>query len=130
MAYCSPLEVLREEVDTLANVDAFGKAVPTARFMGGREYAAICGVDVVQTQPSVGDLEAVLESGALAVPSFADQGGPFRSHAGLCADDGLLPDDARSARRYHSRRPPRIERRVRISTRGASGTPTGISSSR
>jgi L-fuculokinase len=87
MAYCSPLEVLREEVDTLANVDAFGKAVPTARFMGGREYAAICGVDAVQTQPSVGDLEAVLESGALAVPSFADQGGPFRSQAGRIVGD-------------------------------------------
>ena len=97
MAQGSPLEVLREEMDTLANVDAFGNAVPTARFMGGREYAAICGVDVVQTQPSVGDLEAVLESGAFAVPSFADQGGPFRSQAGRIVGDAPAAPRHRAA---------------------------------
>ena len=82
MAHGSPLDVLREELDTLANVDAFGNAVATARFMGGREYAAICGADAGLAQPSVGDLEAILASGALAVPSFADQGGPFREQVG------------------------------------------------
>ena len=63
----------REELDTLANVDAFGNPVPTARFMGGREYAAICGPDAVLIDPSVADLEAVLESRALPIPSFSDQ---------------------------------------------------------
>ena len=82
MAHGSPLDVLREELDTLANVDAFGNAVATARFMGGREYAAICGDDAGLAQPSVGDLETILASGALAVPSFADQGGPFREQVG------------------------------------------------
>ena len=82
MAHGSPLDVLREELDTLANVDAFGNAVATARFMGGREYAAICGADAGLAQPSVGDLETILASGALAVPSFADQGGPFREQVG------------------------------------------------
>ncbi len=82
MAHGSPLDVLREELDTLANVDAFGNAVATARFMGGREYAAICGDDAGLAQPSVGDLEAILASGALAVPSFTDQGGPFREQVG------------------------------------------------
>jgi L-fuculokinase len=93
MAHGSPLDLLREEMDTLANVDAFGNAVPTARFMGGREYAAICGADAVQTQPSIGDLEAVLESGALAVPSYANQGGPFRAQAGRIV--GEAPDSPR-----------------------------------
>lgn len=97
MAHGSPLEMLREELDTLANVDAFGNAVPTARFMGGREYAAICGADAVQTRPSIGDLEAVLESGALAVPSFADQGGPFRSQAGRIVDEAPGPPRHRAA---------------------------------
>jgi L-fuculokinase len=82
MAHGSPLELLREELDTLANVDAFGNAVPTARFMGGREYAAICGPDAVLIDPSVADLEAVLESRALPIPSLSDQGGPFRSQVG------------------------------------------------
>jgi L-fuculokinase len=93
MAHGSPLELLREEMDTLANVDAFGNPVPTARFMGGREYAAISGADALMTQPSVGDLEAVLESGALAVPSFADQGGPFREQVGRIVGDA--PDAPR-----------------------------------
>ena len=82
MAHGSPLDVLREDLDMLANVDAFGNPVPTARFMGGREYAAICGADGVLAQPSAGDLETVLESGALAIPSFADQGGPLRAQIG------------------------------------------------
>ncbi len=60
MAHGSRLDVLREELDTLANVDAFGNAVATARFMGGREYAAICGADAALAQPSVGDLETIL----------------------------------------------------------------------
>jgi L-fuculokinase len=87
MAHGSPLDVLREERDTLANVDAFGNSVPTARFMGGREYAAICGADAGLVQPSVGDLKTVLASGVLAVPSFEDQGGPFRAQHGRIVGD-------------------------------------------
>ncbi len=93
MAHSSPLDVLREELDTLANVDAFGNPVPTARFMGGREYAAICGADVGLMRPSVVDLETVLASGPLPIPSFADQGGPFRNQAGRFA--GIAPDAPR-----------------------------------
>jgi L-fuculokinase len=90
MAHGSPLDVLREELDTLANVDAFGEPVATARFMGGREYAAICAADDRLIEPSNSDLDTVLESAALAVPSFADQGGPFREHAGQIV--GNAPD--------------------------------------
>jgi L-fuculokinase len=90
MAHGSPLEILREELDTLANVDAFDNPVPTARFMGGREYAAICGPDAGVMQPSVSDLETILASGVLAIPSFADQGGPFREHPGRVV--GKVPE--------------------------------------
>jgi sugar (pentulose or hexulose) kinase len=93
MANGSPLEVLREEMDTLANVDAFGNAVPTARFMGGREYEAVCGDDSLAAAPSVDDLDFVLASGALPIPSFADQGGPFRAQAGHIV--GNVPDAPR-----------------------------------
>ncbi|HUI24945.1 MAG TPA: hypothetical protein VL403_02580 [Candidatus Kryptonia bacterium] len=83
MAHGSPLGVLREEMDTLANVDAFGEPVATARFMGGREYAAICGVaNALDVQPSRADLDSVLEAGTLPIPSFANEGGPFRTHRG------------------------------------------------
>jgi len=82
MAHGSPLDVLREEMDMLANVDAFGEPIATARFMGGREYAAICGADGVVAQPSGADLDAMLTSGTFALPSFADEGGPFRSRTG------------------------------------------------
>jgi len=93
MAHGIPLDLLREELDTLANVDAFGDPVATARFMGGREYAAICAADVGLMQPSVADLETILVSGPLAVPSFADQGGPFRAQAGHIV--GNAPDAPR-----------------------------------
>jgi len=81
MAHGSALEVLREEMDMLANVDAFGEPVMTARFMGGREYASICGGDGLLAHPSVADLKAVLTSGTLALPSFTGEDGPFSSQA-------------------------------------------------
>ena len=38
-----PLEVLDRDRDMLVNVDVDGGPVPTIRFMGGREFAAISG---------------------------------------------------------------------------------------
>lgn len=76
------LDALREDLDMLANVDAYGDPVATARFMGGREYEAICGPDGPAANPSIADLEEILASRTLAMPSFSDQGGPFRTHVG------------------------------------------------
>jgi L-fuculokinase len=87
------LDALREELDMLANVDAFGSPVPTARFMGGREYAAICGEDGLRAEPSAADLATVLAAGTLAIPSFADQGGAFRAHRGRV--EGPTPETPR-----------------------------------
>jgi L-fuculokinase len=78
----SSIDLLREERDTLANVDAFGSPVATARFMGGREYAAIAGEDGLRAEPAIADLTALLARGTLAIPAFADRGGPFRAHLG------------------------------------------------
>jgi L-fuculokinase len=89
MAHRGSLDALDPRRDTLANVDAFGNPVPTARFMGGREYAAICGEDALRTNPLVEDLQAVLASGTLAIPSFSDQGGPFPACAGKI--EGRVP---------------------------------------
>ena len=41
MANRGDLRRLREDRDMLANVNAFGAPIATARYMGGREYEAI-----------------------------------------------------------------------------------------
>lgn len=82
LAHGGTLDGLREERDTLANVDAFGEPTPTARFMGGREYAAIAGREGLDAEPTEQDLEAVLHSGVLAMPSFSETGGPFPERPG------------------------------------------------
>jgi sugar (pentulose or hexulose) kinase len=64
--------------DTLANVDVFGRPVASARFMGGREYAGLAGLD---GQANLEDLRAVAAAGIFALPSFA-AGGPFGGHRG------------------------------------------------
>ena len=82
---------LHEAEDMLANVDALGVATPTARFMGGREYAAIAGEVGRGVAPDAAGLAAVLQAGAMALPSFAFAG-PFQGHDGkLIADEGLSP---------------------------------------
>ncbi|WP_377298933.1 FGGY-family carbohydrate kinase [Rhizobium sp. SGZ-381] len=65
--------------DTLANVDAYGRAVPSARFMGGREYEMLASalgpldsqVGVLQALP------AVIASGLMLLPNVAEGSGPF-----------------------------------------------------
>jgi L-fuculokinase len=73
------LDGLDPSDDTLANVDVEGRPVATGRFMGGREYAAIAGA---HGNPDPASLARVIASGAMALPSFAGQGGggPFASH--------------------------------------------------
>jgi L-fuculokinase len=90
MAHGSELGRLRESLDMLGNIDAFGTPVPTARFMGGSEYDAIAGDSSVRSQPSLQSLESVLKKHAVALPPFATTGGPFGGHEGkLVNADGL-----------------------------------------
>jgi L-fuculokinase len=65
--------------DTLANVDVEGRSVATARFMGGREYAAIAGAPA---SPDIASLSRVIAARAMALPCFAGQGGPFAARKG------------------------------------------------
>jgi L-fuculokinase len=71
---------LDEPRDMLANLNAYGAPVPTARFMGGREYETIAGNAGVA--PSLGDLDSVLAQDAVAWPSFTPTGGPFQGRIG------------------------------------------------
>jgi L-fuculokinase len=79
MAVGLGLDRLDPADDTLANVDVEGRPVATARFMGGREYAAIAGAPA---SPDAASVARVIASGALALPCFAGQGGPFPSRKG------------------------------------------------
>src|SRR4029078_11866226 len=67
--------------DSLAYVDAYGRAVPAARLMAGgagwrgarsvagRKFEALAGADA--RPPTETDIAAVLERGVMALPSFA-----------------------------------------------------------
>ena len=71
----SDLSCLDETHDMLANIDASGGALATARYMGGREYAEICKLG--EGDCTVNDIEKVLSNGVMALPSFGGESGPF-----------------------------------------------------
>jgi sugar (pentulose or hexulose) kinase len=72
------LRRLVERRDMLANVNAFGQPVATARYMGGREYEAIA---QGSEEPTLAAVDDVLRVGAIALPSFASAG-PFSGRQG------------------------------------------------
>ena len=79
----APLEKLDPARDTLVNVDAFGKPVPSARFMGGREFEMLT-VGITPLTPS--DLDAarqsVLAGDILYLPNAVEGSGPFPGRKG------------------------------------------------
>ncbi len=78
--------LLDPAADMQAGVDVLGRPTPTAKFMGGREYAAIAGDDVA---PTLEAARAVIAAGALALPCFSAQGGPYVGRPGRI--EGALP---------------------------------------
>jgi L-fuculokinase len=94
LACGADLARLREAEDMLANVDALGVPTATARFMGGREYAAIASEAAVP--PTLAGLAAVLDAEAVALPSFA-LGGPCQGRAGQVLRAEALSPAARAA---------------------------------
>jgi sugar (pentulose or hexulose) kinase len=70
-----PLDPAR---DTLVNVSALGDPVPSARFMGGREY------DLMRPQtpvtPTAEDAARVLRNGVMLLPAVVQGSGPFPQH--------------------------------------------------
>ncbi len=93
MANRGDLRRLREDRDMLANVNAFGAPVATARYMGGREYETIAQGEEV---PTVEALLEVLASGALALPSFASAG-PYSGRPGRLEGVASLSGAQRAA---------------------------------
>ena len=71
---------LDPNADMIANVDVLGRPVPTARLMGGREFAVLAGEPPAAAE--IADVAAVVASGVMAMPAFTDQGGPFAGRKG------------------------------------------------
>ena len=86
------LNHLDPQRDTLANVDAFGRAVPSARFMGGREFELLTKGQGAATPAAI---ERVVEEGILFMPSVVPGCGPFpdAEHRVVNAPSGLNPDE-------------------------------------
>lgn len=72
------LDHLDPKRDALANVDAYGRAVPSSRFMGGREFeilsAEIGHVDEAAAQAAIAP---VIGKGMMLLPNIAPGSGPF-----------------------------------------------------
>jgi L-fuculokinase len=79
-AFGAPLSRLDESRDMLANTNALGQPVACMRYMGGREFAALAG-----EQPALcgsASLAKLVAQGSMALPCFAETGGPFAGRAG------------------------------------------------
>lgn len=75
MALGSNLPKLVEHRDTLLNVNAFGQPVPSARFMGGREYQIITADET--NVPTDNQITKVLSEGTMLLPAVVQGCGPF-----------------------------------------------------
>ena len=62
--------------DTLINVNAMGAPVPSARFMGGREFESI--MQGQSDTPDKSTMRTVAETGALLMPAVVPESGPFQ----------------------------------------------------
>ncbi len=93
-SFNTALDRLDEQADMLANTNARGAPVACMRFMGGREFAALAGSAPVVCAP--GDLETMVAQGSLALPCFAESGGPFSGRSGMI----IGPAPASDMQRY------------------------------
>jgi hypothetical protein len=93
---------LDEQRDCLINVDVEGRAIPSARFMGGREAELIGNVDIhaltenYDPERLIARLPALLERGAAALPSFVQGCGPYPAAAGAWRNKPDDPGDQRA----------------------------------
>jgi sugar (pentulose or hexulose) kinase len=76
MSVGDPNVVLDPARDTLMNVNAFGDAVPSARFMGGREFEVIQGDSAFEISEQ--DIETVLTQNLMLLPAVEPQTGPYQ----------------------------------------------------
>lgn len=66
--------------DTLINVNALGNPVPSARFIGGREYDTILKGRAAEYTED--DMTDVAQGGQMLLPSIIPESGPFQNRCG------------------------------------------------
>ena len=91
------LDQLDARDDTLANVNVLGRPTACGRFMGGREYAVIAGAG---SNPDIPAIERVIASGAIALPCFSGQGGPYATTKGVIRGEVAAGDRTALATLY------------------------------
>jgi len=89
---------LDENRDTLVNVDAFGKPVPSARYMGGREWEIITkGLEQVAPDAEWIAVEDVVAQGQMLLPSVVSGTGPFPGATGGWRNEPQTDEGRRAA---------------------------------
>ncbi|AYD04378.1 FGGY-family carbohydrate kinase [Neorhizobium sp. NCHU2750] len=64
--------------DTLANVDAYGRATPSSRFMGGREFELLtAALGPLDQQAAMSAMPAAIARQIMLLPNLAEGSGPF-----------------------------------------------------
>ncbi|SFB33933.1 Sugar (pentulose or hexulose) kinase [Rhizobium sp. NFR07] len=64
--------------DTLANVDAYGRAVPSSRFMGGREFEMLTSeLGPLEQQAALAVMPGVIARRIMLLPNLAEGSGPY-----------------------------------------------------
>lgn len=79
--------------DTLINVNALGDPVPSARFMGGREFERLIGASY---QPATdAEIDRVLDDSVMLFPAVETQSGPFqgRTFSWSCDENQMAPGE-------------------------------------
>jgi len=71
---------LNEARDTLANVNAYGEPVPSARFMGGRAFSLLKADG--KAEITAADRDQVLGANIMLLPSIPEDSGPFTHRKG------------------------------------------------
>jgi sugar (pentulose or hexulose) kinase len=69
--------------DTLANVDAYGRAVPSSRFMGGREFEMLTAeLGPFDQEAALAAMPEVIRKRLMLLPNLAPGSGPFPGRQG------------------------------------------------
>ncbi|QGA58672.1 FGGY-family carbohydrate kinase [Brucella sp. 2280] len=90
------LDGLDPKRDTLANVDAYGRAVPSARYMGGREFDIMTDGLAIPQISDLPDIAAkVLEQQIMALPSAVPGCGPYPNSNLRWINAGTASDEER-----------------------------------
>lgn len=89
------LTALPEQRDCLVNVDVEGRAIPSARFMGGREIELLGGLD--DSSDPVAALRAVIDADVQLLPGWVPDVGPYPHCRGHWHNEPQNPQLRRAA---------------------------------